>query len=246
MKKLMCLVAAAILAVAVSDCSKQPLVITAPEPEVMSFPEATVFYGPVLKGTDGPSAALANENKLLVSADSSLEISSDEQQALFTKVEVFESVQSGLHESAVTSALIDLQPASRERVISENSGAFTFTLMTRHPIKMMAATEVALNILAENLVAIESAKTSCVIVCEGNGTYAISPAAVMQMKMYLADELANGFLKDGTLYLEFGPVLEAGRTVMQYLQARYGCLKDGNVFEAIERGQEMIEYLLAN
>ena len=75
MKKPVCffLMVLAVLALASGGCSKKPLVITAPDPNIISFPEATVevLQGIVLKDA---GAYLAGEAVFVDRSDYYLEI----------------------------------------------------------------------------------------------------------------------------------------------------------------------------
>lgn len=253
MKKLACFAVAmlAVFSLAIIGCSHKPLVITEPEPIVINFPEATVHYmsAPII--SDG-GQYIPGEKIFTNRTDYSMEISVDDRVALYTRMDALVGTKSKHMEVVATQGEIFLAPMSRPRKIIGPS-EFTATVTGfEHKIKMMEATRLMLNILAENVVAIEEGYVMPRenICNEGEKAtderYEPSLITVVFIVSRTAERMADSFLKDGAPYLEFGQMLEANRIIKDYLQAQHNCLKDGNAVEALEKGQNLIERVLVN
>ncbi len=253
MKKLTCffLIAFAVFTLAIGGCSKKPLVITEPDPIIINFPEATVHYASYSIISDG-GQYIPGEKIFTNRTDHSMEISADDRAALYTRMDALVGVNSKHMEVVATQGEIFLEPMSRPRQII-GPADFTATVIGfEHKIKMMEATRLMLNILAENVVAIEEGYVMPREDICNEGTratderYDPSSITVSLVVFRTAERMADGFLKDGAPYLKFGEMLEANRVIKDYLQAQHNCLKDSNAVEALEKGQNLIYQILAN
>lgn len=253
MRKLTCFVVVmlAVLSLAISGCSKKPLVITEPDPIVINFPEATVHYASYAIISDG-GQYIPGEKIFTNRTDHSMEISADDRAALYTRMDAMIGINSKHMEVVATQGEIFLEPMSRPREIIGPTEFTAIVIGFEHKIKMMEATRLMLNILAENVVAIEEGYVMPRenICNEGEKAtderYEPSPITAIFIVSRTAERMADSFLKDGTPYLEFSKLVEANRVIKDYLQAQHNCLKDGNAVEALENGQNLIEQVLAN
>ena len=252
MKKPVCffLMTLAVLALAIGGCSKKPLVIKAPDPTIINFPEATVE---VLQGIklQEAGAYLNGETVFIDRSDYYLTFLSDDT-VIYERYDSLKGEKSRRIEVMLTQGVISLEPMSRPRQIVGSAEFTAIVTGFEHRIKMMEATRHMLYVLVENTVAIEEGYVMPRedICNEGTRTtderYEPSPISVIFIVSRTAERMTDSFLNDGTPYLEFGKMLEADRILKDYLQAQHGCLQLGNAFESLEKGQNLIEEVLAN